>query len=143
QQALPDQQLIAELCESYRKRFAREVPHPKLDAVTRMLGEKIAHRGKALVFVRRVATTHDLASRASEYFDLQILDSFKRIVRPEELSLLEDIARTWQQTRVSRNYVHQVEIVDAEEDTRQREHDISDEEEDDSVSEVVPSFFTW
>ena len=29
-QALPDQRLIADLCESYRANFAEKVPHPKL-----------------------------------------------------------------------------------------------------------------
>src|SRR5690606_37932430 len=123
-----------------------EVPHPKLDAVTKMLGEKIARREKALVFVRRVATTKDLATRASEYFDQQIIEAIECVSDPKEHQLLDEIYRVWRKKRVSRIYIedmNDVKAADAQDNVMTSEHDTSDEDEDDSVSEVVPSLFTW
>jgi hypothetical protein len=142
-QALPDQRLIADLCESYRANFAEEVPHPKLNAVAKMLGRNIRQREKSLVFVRRVATTKDLASRASEEFDHVLISLFKSVVQASEHDLVDRIEVVWKRKRASRDYIDAVDVADNNEDAMYREHDASDEEEDDSVSEVVPSLFTW
>lgn len=141
--ALPDQRLIADLCESYREQFSQEVPHPKLNAVTEMLGRNIGRREKSLVFVRRVATTKDLASRASQVFDRAMLDLLKSVVVPEEHETINQIASVWQRKRAARDYDDTVNAADDAEDALPLEHDASDEEEDDSVSEIVPSLFTW
>lgn len=144
QQVLPDQQLIADLCVSYRRRFAQEVPHPKLNAVTRMLAGKIAKREKALVFVRRVATTTDLASRVSQAFDDQIIQSLKAVTRREEHDLIDQIDQVWRRKRSTRAFEEEARTADsADTEYSEEQHDISDEEEDRNVSEVVPSLFTW
>ncbi len=144
QQVLPDQQLIADLCESYRLRFSQEVPHPKLNAVTRMLAAKIARREKALVFVRRVATTTDLASRVSQEFDGQIIQSLRAVTKRNEHDLIDRIDQVWRSKRAARVFEEVARAADsADAESFEEQHDISDEEEDSSVSEVVPSLFTW
>ena len=141
---MPDQQLIASLCQSYRKAFSREVPHPKLNAVAKMLAEKIAAREKALVFVRRVATTTDLASRVSASFDDQIIKLIKGALCQEEWPLIEEINKAWQSKRASREFLELADEADSEDqDSLDASHETQDEEEDVNVSDVIPSFFTW
>jgi len=134
---LPDQRLIANLSKSYREKFNREIPHPKLNAVAEMLGRNIRNREKSLVFVRRVATTTDLASRVSEAFDKVLLELFRSVVIVDEHHIIDNIESTWQCKRAMREY---------EDDKNSTEKDASNgdkEEEEDSISEVVPSLFTW
>lgn len=141
---MPDQQLIASLCQSYRTAFSREVPHPKLNAVANMLSEKIADREKALVFVRRVATTTDLASRVSASFDEQIIKLMKRATCQEEWLLIDEIKSAWQSIRANREFAELADEADSEDqDSLDASHETEDEEEDVNVSDVIPSFFTW
>jgi len=141
---LPDQQLIADLCQSYRKCFSQEVPHPKLNAVSSMLSQKIANREKALVFVRRVATTTDLASRVSSSFDQEIIRRIKESIVQEEWMIVDEIDQAWKKKRTTREFEEFEKEADSlEEDISDEHHEISDEEEDTNVSEVVPSLFTW
>lgn len=140
---LPDQRLIADLSESYREKFNREIPHPKLNAVAEMLGRNIRNREKSLVFVRRVATTKDLASRASEAFDKVLLELLRSVVNAKEHPIIDNIESIWQRKRAIREYEDGVDTTDLTEKTTPVGDEISEEDEDDSVSEVVPSLFTW
>lgn len=142
-QVLPDQRLIADLCESYRETFSKEVPHPKLNAVSRKLSEHIACREKALVFVRRVATTTDLASRASKAFDDEILSMMRAIVSESDHAILDEVANVWSRKRSRRDFEDLQSASEDDEDEVAAEHDLSDEQEDSSITDLVPSLFTW
>ena len=51
-----DSSAVGEVVKSYRKRFIRALPHPKLDATSAALANAFDSGEKTLVFVRRVRT---------------------------------------------------------------------------------------
>lgn len=64
-----DSAAIAKVVESHREVFGRGLPHPKLDSVAQRLADSLEQGEKWLVFVRRVATVGELASRLERHFD--------------------------------------------------------------------------
>jgi len=140
-QVLPDQRLIADLCASYRTTFAREVPHPKLNSVSRMLARQIKNREKVLVFVRRVATTTDLASRASQAFDEQILGMMSESLAPESRRYVERLREDWFQKRANRDFVD-VREDDDDEDASADPKTLNKTEKK-QIKDIVPSLFSW
>lgn len=136
-QSMPDQTLISDLCESYRTTFHEELPHPKLNAVSSMLSQHISEREKALVFVRRVATTNDLATRVTVQFDEEIFKRIESVITEKEHTILDEIHNTWIQKRSRRDFD---ELPYEQHNTEARETDESDEP---LTKELVPSFFSW
>ena len=57
------------LAASYRKKFGREMPHPKMDAVVDSLQSAWQTGKKSLVFVRRVASVKELKRKLDERYD--------------------------------------------------------------------------
>lgn len=68
-----DSKSIDSLAQSYRERFHKALPHPKMDAVAKAIAERMAAGEKALVFVRRVRTVEELAAKISAEHDKQLL----------------------------------------------------------------------
>ena len=136
---LADQHIISKLCKSYREQFAREVPHPKLNAVTELLAEHITAREKALVFVRRVATTSDLATRAAEASDKQILTRLAEVVHQNDSDLVSQLEKVWASKKASRQF----HVSDMEVDDDAVEATSEDGPEEADLKEAVPSFFAW
>jgi len=64
-----DTHSLEHVVASYRERFGRALPHPKLDATARALADSFETGEKALVFVRRVATVQELKNKLNETFD--------------------------------------------------------------------------
>ena len=64
-----DTKAIGEVVRSFREIFGTALPHPKLDTTAAALSSAFATGEKALVFVRRVATVGELASKLDESFD--------------------------------------------------------------------------
>ena len=60
---------INRLARSYRERFGREMPHPKMDAIVDSLMDTWRSGEKALVFVRRVASVWELKRKLDERYD--------------------------------------------------------------------------
>ncbi|RKH43411.1 DEAD/DEAH box helicase family protein [Corallococcus sicarius] len=60
---------INQLAANYRKRFGREMPHPKMDAVVDSLSSAWRTGQKTLVFVRRVASVKELKRKLDERYD--------------------------------------------------------------------------
>jgi hypothetical protein len=57
------------LAASYRRKFGREMPHPKMDAVVDNLQAAWQTGKKSLVFVRRVASVKELKRKLDERYD--------------------------------------------------------------------------
>ncbi len=57
------------LARSYRQKFDREMPHPKMDAVVDSLASAWSTGKKSLVFVRRVASVKELKRKLDERYD--------------------------------------------------------------------------
>ena len=61
---------LDQLIESYQQKFQQRMPHPKLEEVAKALAEEAWNHGeKSLVFVRRVRTTEELATRVTWHID--------------------------------------------------------------------------
>lgn len=88
-----DTHTVDALCASFRERFGRSLPHPKMDAVARAVDQWMAHGEKALVFVRRIRTVEELAGKIARAYDERLFEYLLREL-PQELtaSLAEAIA---------------------------------------------------
>ena len=64
-----DTDAISGIVQSYRDRFGKSLPHPKLDTTAETLKTVFETGDKALVFVRRVATVEELAAKLDSSFD--------------------------------------------------------------------------
>ena len=64
-----DTDAVAEIVESYRSKFNRTLPHPKLDSTADSFGPMFETGDKVLVFVRRVRTVDELAAKLNVHFD--------------------------------------------------------------------------
>lgn len=64
-----DVDVVDKLARDHRKRFDRELPHPKMDAVVKGLSDAWITGRKALVFVRRVASVKELKRKLDDQYD--------------------------------------------------------------------------
>ena len=64
-----DTDAITSVVTSYRSRFGRGLPHPKLDATADAFASAFETGEKTLVFVRRVRTVEELAAKLDLRFD--------------------------------------------------------------------------
>ena len=69
---------VNQLAASYRKRFCREMPHPKMDAVVDALAHAWTRGAKSLVFVRRVASVKELKRKLDERYDDWLMHRLRR-----------------------------------------------------------------
>jgi len=140
-----DSASVARIAQSYRERFGRTLPHPKLDATAAAHAGVFRSGEKVLIFVRRVRTVDELAAKLDEAFDgwvhermLQALQSLEdevrdlftryareRAVRPGEVGATVDPSE------------QAAPDLEAEEHLELREHLV---EEDEGGAD---SFFAW
>lgn len=73
------------LAKDHLKRFGREMPHPKMDAIVEELARSFTTGRKALVFVRRVASVDELQRKLEERYDQQLFDRLHSSLRGEAL----------------------------------------------------------
>jgi superfamily II DNA or RNA helicase len=71
------------LARSYRRRFGREMPHPKMDAVVDCLASAWPTGTKSLVFVRRVASVKELKRKLDERYNDWIVPFVRGRLAPE------------------------------------------------------------
>ena len=60
---------VNRLSRSFRTRFGKEMPHPKMDALVDSLSGAWKCGAKALIFVRRVASVKELKKKLDERYD--------------------------------------------------------------------------
>lgn len=81
------------LISSYQHVFKERMPHPKLEHVAKAVARDAWRRGeKALVFVRRVKTTEELATRITWHFDDQLAAWLRSELPPR---VVEDWDAVW------------------------------------------------
>ena len=138
-----DSNAIADVVHSYRRRFGGSLPHPKLDTTADAFSTAFDTGEKTLVFVRRVATVDELASKLDAHFDRWIRARM-RAGLPEHLyPRLEALFEQYEseralrpEERLSRTSVDDQEPeLDDLQDTR-----LADDDDDEGGSE---SFFAW
>ncbi|QAT82967.1 helicase domain-containing protein [Corallococcus coralloides] len=88
---------INTLADDYRKRFGREMPHPKMDAVVDSLSSAWRTGKKTLVFVRRVASVKELKRKLDERYDdwlkAHLQERLPEAVRPEWEKVFDKYSR--------------------------------------------------
>src|SRR5690606_38415774 len=73
-----DVRSVNDLSRNYRRTFGHDLPHPKMDAVAASLERCWQTGEKALVFVRRVASVHELKSRLDDAYDEWLIGRLQR-----------------------------------------------------------------
>lgn len=90
---------VNQLAYSFRSRFERELPHPKMDALVERLSSSFHTGEKALVFVRRVASVTELKRKLDERYNDYLIERLKSELSPALRPDFERVARTFAQER--------------------------------------------
>ena len=138
-----DTEAIKAVVHSYRERFGRTLPHPKLDATAAALGDAFETGEKTLVFVRRVATVNELASKLDESFDKWIrarMEERLPRLRTEVATLFERYANERGQRPEEAETAREEDTDRSMEKERIDQRDDLEEEEDEGGAE---NFFAW
>ena len=138
-----DTDAISDVVNSYRERFGKALPHPKLDATADAFQEAFKSGEKALVFVRRVRTVDELASKLDAHFD-RWLRGRMHAALPDLETDIDRLFEQYEKER-ARRPDEQLEVMPADEDEPNldelsEERTGADEEADEGSSET---FFSW
>ena len=133
-----DTQAIERVVKTYKRQFGEALPHPKLDVTADNLGSSFATGDKTLVFVRRVATVHELAAKVDAIFDQWIEQRFRDAL-PKLGTQLDELFELYQLERTRRpNEPVQLKDVDvALADT------LGNTELEPEDQSRVDTFFSW
>ncbi|MBK8254249.1 MAG: DEAD/DEAH box helicase [Polyangiaceae bacterium] len=74
---------VNRLAKKYKKKFGKEMPHPKMDAVVERLASTWITGTKHLVFVRRVGSVKELKRKLDERYNDWIVCHLKERLTPE------------------------------------------------------------
>src|SRR5262249_39774962 len=94
-----DVDAVNRLAASYWRKFGRELPHPKMDALVRSLSGVFATGDKALVFVRRVASVKELRQKLETSYDVWLKEKLRQEVRPDLQTKVESLFEWYSQER--------------------------------------------
>lgn len=89
------------LATRYRRKFGRELPHPKMDALVDRLSAGFRTGEKALVFVRRVASVKELKRKLDEKYDEWLFAKMSRELPEEARSELTTLAGEYRKARAA------------------------------------------
>ncbi len=137
-----DTKAIESIVNSYRKRFGRSLPHPKLDRTAQAL-ENIFETGeKTLVFVRRVATVNELASKVEYSFDHWIRNRMEKAL-PELCDKIKVLFKRYERERMRRpdEVLEEISQDNMEQEQEELEEDRRYLDEEDEGS--METFFSW
>lgn len=132
-----DVDAINRLADSYRRRFQRPMPHPKMDALVHSLRSSFDTGRKALVFVRRVASVKEIKQKLDDEYDTWLFARLRTELRAELQRRFENLVDEYQSEHATRRRPSsEVNAVDDSDE----EVDLLTEEEDPGDSD---SFFAW
>jgi Helicase conserved C-terminal domain/Type III restriction enzyme, res subunit len=90
---------VNRIARSYRQRFGREMPHPKMDAVADSLSSAWSQGEKTLVFVRRVASVKELKRKLDEKYDAWLLERLRNDLPESVRARFEDAVTLYQREK--------------------------------------------
>jgi len=118
---------INRIARSYRTKFNRELPHPKMDAIVDRLTAAWTTGEKALVFVRRTASVTELKRKLDEAYDRWLINRLRSELPPKTLKKFQRALTRYEkerQTSLSRkaseletNGIHSGEVDSGGSDT--------------------------
>lgn len=137
-----DTKAVESIVSSYRKRFGRSLPHPKLDRTAQALKNIFETGEKTLVFVRRVATVNELASKVEYFFDHWIRNRMEKVL-PELHDKINAFFRRYELERMRRpdEVFEDISRDSMELEPEEREEDRRYLNEEDEGS--METFFSW
>lgn len=94
-----DVNAVNQLANSYKAKFGKELPHPKMDALVQHLRTAFRTGQKALIFVRRVASVKELQQKLETEYNNWL---FGKLTAEITGNLREDLGRMFQQYRSER-----------------------------------------
>lgn len=95
---------VNRLARDYRRKFGKELPHPKMDALVAALARSFATGRKALVFVRRVASVKELQRKLEECYDAHVFARLRQELRPQLQPRLETLIAQYSHERADRRH---------------------------------------
>ena len=94
-----DVNAVNRLAASYRRRFGRELPHPKMDALVDSLARSFDTGSKTLVFVRRVASVKEIKRKLDERYNEWLLGRLRRELPEAVLERFEGLVQNYREER--------------------------------------------
>jgi hypothetical protein len=91
---------VNRIARDHRRRFGRELPHPKMDALVERLASAWTTGEKALVFVRRVASVTELKRKLDERYDAWLVERLRRELPPDSLPRFEAAVERYRRERL-------------------------------------------
>ena len=141
-----DTDAITGVVTSYRSRFGRGLPHPKLDATADAFATAFATGEKTLIFVRRVRTVEELAAKLDLRFDHWIRNKMLKALPDRRGPDVDRLFKQYEQERVRRPEEQagrpsaQLTVEDVESEPDELADDRVAQDRDEGGSE---SFFAW
>ncbi len=133
-----DSHSLATVVKSYRERFGRALPHPKLDATVASLKDTFVTGEKALVFCRRVATVGEMRAKLNDEYDQWIRAYIEQMLPAMGPDIDQVFTRYRREKRkITDQDTYGLAVDDNETLAEELAFDIED---DDGGSD---SFFTW
>ena len=133
-----DSRSIEKVVQSYRERFGVGLPHPKLDATASALADSFVTGEKALVFVRRVATTGEMKVKLDQYYDRWLAGHLRSMLPETMHGRLDEL---FEQYRAERRGDDPAGLQSSVEPTPEEDHQTMIWSEDDPGD--TDSFFGW
>eukprot|EP01047_Picozoa_sp_COSAG01_P028052 COSAG01_NODE_1872_length_9006_cov_523.219153_5_plen_1180_part_00 len=127
---------LEKVVSSYKEKFGKSLPHPKLDAISQSLTDSFDTGEKSLIFVRRIATVAELRSKLNDVYDFWI----KNYMRSHLLELDAEVVELFEKYEAEKSSGQHVSDLNLDENETLAETRQVDAEDDDGGTD---SFFAW
>jgi superfamily II DNA or RNA helicase len=94
-----DTNSINHLAKSYRQRFGKSLPHPKMDAVAESLRTSFETGQKSLIFVRRVKSISELTEKLNRHYDNWLKSYLLKYLKPQMYTELAKVFERYENER--------------------------------------------
>ena len=134
---------VNQLAKSYKQRFGKSLPHPKMDAVAESLKTSFDTGQKSLVFVRRVKSVSELTEKLNRHYDTWLNNYLLKQLKPElHADFLKALGRYKSERRAEerRSSAALSAKSAADEDIRETGAQLFQDDEDQGANE---NFFAW
>ncbi|MCI4066112.1 DEAD/DEAH box helicase family protein [Micromonospora sp. R77] len=98
-----DVPMLNDLARDHFRRFGRELPHPKMDALVRTLATSWRDGRKGLVFVRRVASVSELKRKLDDEYSDWLVDRLRNRLDERHRPVFENAVDEFRRQRALRD----------------------------------------
>lgn len=135
-----DTPTINTLSRTYRREFGRPLPHPKMDSVVDKLERSLTAGEKALVFVRRIRSVHEMAEKLNAAYDEWLLGDIRaRLPEPVQDDFERAVSLYREEKQGRRLRKEQRLVVNQTADEEAENLQFKDDEDEGDID----NFFAW